>query len=629
MKFDATRGAADRERMDQSGDKALKAARVALERLRERVAALDGGFPAVARLDDALAPTLAIAGEEGAGKSTLVNAIFGMPLVPTDANSPGTVASIAISADVTATPSYSVELHGSDERIVCADRSVFASYLLQRENPHNTKRVSQGVIQAAGPAWADGARLVDLPGLEGLSETLEQDVAAALPGSGRALLVLNDRNAAPGLRVASRIKALGGNVIAVIVNLRSSKLLDDETRKALAGDIAAGNISRIRAFVCEALERLGFDIPAACVFAIHLPAMRELELAANVTMNAPAHAAEVARFAAWFRASFGRAGAGARISQALEIASAVIDEHCRAGQAEMALLAGLRRGDAAAAAGAAAALAQRRKRLPGRWREALRQAGDVAAAERSSIAVQSAIQRLKAQLTDLHRNCRASLPVERWKWDVADENRIAAVLSREAAGAACEFQRQRDLALEAYHDVCRRAAEAVVEDDDILKTIEAPLHKADFASKQLWQAPRFEAGKRAILGLEWMWSAASIDRMLHEISHAEMTIDASRKGRIVTEFRNQLKMRRAAHYDGLRKRLDRIAAIAADPAHPALLAAERASKQKSDLVKDAQLSSAKCRRMLGRLTESDRIHAAKADEQRAKSERTAAREIKR
>jgi hypothetical protein len=618
--------------MEHSGEKALRAARAALERLRDALAALDAyragtraasghkaDLPTLRGIDRLLAPTLAIAGEEGAGKSTLVNAIFGLPLVPTDANSPGTVAPIAIAADVSAPLSYVVERYGSDDRIECADRSAFASYLLQRENPDNTKRVRQGVIRAAGPQWADGLQLIDLPGLGGISEAVQQEVAAALGHVESALLVINDRNAAPGLKVAGRLKALGGNVDAVIINLRSSKLLDDETRQAFSDEMIAANISAIRSFVGEAAERLGFDIPAARIFAIHLPAMRELALVRNADMNAPAHADEAARFAAWLHAGYGREGAGARLSQALEIASTIIDDHVRAEQDEIALLAGIRRGDPASIEQAGAALERRRKLLSARWSEALKRAGADAAAEVASAHIERAIQSLKTCLTELHQTCRASLSTEKLHWDAGDRNRIAITLSRGAAGAARELERHRDTALKIYLDVCKKAAEAVAEDDDILSLIHVPIESADFGSARLWREPHFEVEQGGFLGFEWAWSAPSIDRMLREIRHIEMTIDASREGPIATAFQTQMKARRAAQHACLEERLDMIAAMIADPDHPALLAAERASKRRSELIGEAQDARAKCRRAMNQLNEIDRVRLEKDPRQRAVS----------
>jgi hypothetical protein len=588
---------------DHAHDKARKAARAALERLRDSLNALVGCRAAsdLTSIDRILAPTLAVAGENGAGKSTLVNAIFGLPLAPTDANAPA-AAPIVIDADDSAPPSYVVERSGTEGGVRCADRDAFAGFLYRGENLGNATGLIQGLIRAAGPHLAGGFRLFELPDLEGAPEPVQQAVAALLHSAGRAILVINDRNAAPGLRIASRLKGLGRGVDALIINLRSSKLLEDETREPLAYEVAAENIAAVRSFVCEQLKKTGFEIPPGNVFAIYLPAMRGLKLVKNAGMNAPAHADEAQRFAAWFRAAYGAETDGARFAQALKTADALVDEERLAGERAIALLAGLRRCDQSSVAQAEAALDRHRARLSNKWSEALLRAGEEAAAERAVAVLADAVQRLKNRLADLHQGSRASLPDDKWKWDVADRDRIAAALSRETAAAAAEFERCREREIEAYLDVCEKAAEAVgADDDDGLKFLQVAVDAAPVAPRPLWQAPHFEVAAPGFLGLDWLWSLSSIDGMLRRIFHAEMILDPTAEGPFAGRFQTQLADCREAQFARLRRRLDAIAAIIADPDHPALIAARRAAERRSGLLDEARGAAAALRKALDAL----------------------------
>ncbi len=120
---------------------------------------------------------LVVVGGEGQGKSTLINAILGVAVTPEEASQPGTVAPVFITQGPSAEPIYSVRFGDADApRVV--DRAAFHRLLLQAENRNNVEDVRAGYVQMRHVLLQRGLRIVDMPGVEGISANIADDAKA-------------------------------------------------------------------------------------------------------------------------------------------------------------------------------------------------------------------------------------------------------------------------------------------------------------------------------------------------------------------------------------------------------------------------------------------------------------------
>ncbi|MDI1461051.1 dynamin family protein [Catellatospora sp. KI3] len=136
---------------------------------------------------------LVIAGGEGAGKSTLINALLGGEVSPTSDGWPGTVAPVYFSHGPQRTPRYLLVLHASDGTVAEreTDRAGFDRHLLQEHNPDNTLGVLRGEVTLDHPLLRSGLRLVDLPGAQGVSAQVAEATRQLLTGTACTLVLVS------------------------------------------------------------------------------------------------------------------------------------------------------------------------------------------------------------------------------------------------------------------------------------------------------------------------------------------------------------------------------------------------------------------------------------------------------
>ena len=181
---------------------------------------------------DASRLNLVVIGAEGHGKSTLINAITGSTLSPIAEQYPGTVAPVYLeygASDEAAR--YVTTLDGKDTPVThrCADEQEFSTYLLQEMNPDNEKKVLAAVIQVNHPMLANGLRLVDMPGVEGVSSKVSTDAARFVDEQAHAVLVVcRGREYAPLARVARALTARERLEVDACVSNQSVQFFEED-----------------------------------------------------------------------------------------------------------------------------------------------------------------------------------------------------------------------------------------------------------------------------------------------------------------------------------------------------------------------------------------------------------------
>jgi len=163
-----------------------------LEHLARRLVSLSSDWPELAKRAERLAERIAtqqfhiaVLGEFKRGKSTLVNALIGQPLLPS-----GVVPLTAVATEVHfgATTTTVVFLDGR-RTIITPD--ALGDYVTEQGNPANAKgvdRVEVGVIADLG---VPGLVVVDTPGIGSVNEHNTTAAHAALAGCDAAVLVLS------------------------------------------------------------------------------------------------------------------------------------------------------------------------------------------------------------------------------------------------------------------------------------------------------------------------------------------------------------------------------------------------------------------------------------------------------
>ena len=169
-------------------------------------AEIDGRLSQVVQAVDSSRLNLVVIGAEGHGKSSFINAATGLDVTPRSEQQPGTVAPVYLEWAAGDAPHFSVVLDDDAGERPCRDRREFDEYLLQDANPDNGKRVIAGWVRFDHPMLRNGLRLVDMPGVEGVSREVSADAARFIAEHAHAVIaVCRDRGYGPLTRVADRL----------------------------------------------------------------------------------------------------------------------------------------------------------------------------------------------------------------------------------------------------------------------------------------------------------------------------------------------------------------------------------------------------------------------------------------
>jgi GTP-binding protein EngB required for normal cell division len=172
---------------------------------------------------------LVVAGEFKRGKSSIINALLGEPLLPA-----GVVPLTSVVTAVRAGPQvrFQVELRGGKRLTI--EPTALGEYATERGNPANAKGVECVIIDHPSPWLANGVSLVDTPGIGSVYERNTDETRKYLPQADAVLFVasVDQPVSRAELDFLEDISAHAGKVFCLLN--KTDYLRPEELREALA-----------------------------------------------------------------------------------------------------------------------------------------------------------------------------------------------------------------------------------------------------------------------------------------------------------------------------------------------------------------------------------------------------------
>lgn len=228
-------------------------------------------FEEAAKAVDDCRLNLVVLGAEGVGKSTLVNALLGAPVTPQEGIQPGTVVPVVVEWADTDSVRYSVALDTLPVReIGCADFDAFSDYVLSDRNHDNHKRVLRGHVRMRNSLLENGVRLVDVPGLEGVSSRVAEQLHEFLGKEAHTVIgVCRDRFYGPLFRATEQWAGTDLRFAALVANWSFDAWGRNADRQETWMEECRTAVRRVMAEDSDA------EVDPANVFVLHLPTLLE------------------------------------------------------------------------------------------------------------------------------------------------------------------------------------------------------------------------------------------------------------------------------------------------------------------------------------------------------------------
>jgi GTP-binding protein EngB required for normal cell division len=165
-----------------------------------------------------------VTGEAKRGKSTLVNALLGRPVLPAGVT-PLTAVPITVREPEPGAPE-DIEVAFADGRVLRQPLGALPDFGTERGNPGNCRQVSSITVAVTAPVLARGVEIVDTPGLGSVHAHNTAAAQRALPTLDAAIVVLA---ADPPVSAAERdlIGQVSGLSAAMFVVLNKADYLDE------------------------------------------------------------------------------------------------------------------------------------------------------------------------------------------------------------------------------------------------------------------------------------------------------------------------------------------------------------------------------------------------------------------
>jgi GTP-binding protein EngB required for normal cell division len=215
-----------------------------LVEFRQRIASL------VSRLEDE-ALEVALFGRVSSGKSSLLNALLGDPILPVGVN-PIT----AVPTQLRYGPALRAAVTYGDGRSEIVSVDEFAKLVTELGNPGNLRNVARALVEVPSPRLKQGIILVDTPGLGSLARKGAAETLAYLPQCDLALLLI-DAGTSLNDEDLGTLRLLCESGIPTLVLLSKADLLSQE------------DLSRVSAYIQSQIEQeLGLTLAVHAVSAM-------------------------------------------------------------------------------------------------------------------------------------------------------------------------------------------------------------------------------------------------------------------------------------------------------------------------------------------------------------------------
>jgi hypothetical protein len=177
---------------------------------------------------------LVAAGQFKRGKSTVINALLGEPLVPAGVVPLTSVITVIQSGRAPA--AYATLRYGQKRPIQIAE---LGEYVTERGNPANMKSVERVVIEHPSPWLADGVRLVDTPGIASVYEHNTDETRKYLPQADAVLFIasVDQPVSRAELDFLRDIRRYAGKIFCLLN--KTDYLRPDELQESLAFSVHA------------------------------------------------------------------------------------------------------------------------------------------------------------------------------------------------------------------------------------------------------------------------------------------------------------------------------------------------------------------------------------------------------
>ena len=180
---------------------------------------------------------IAVVGEFKSGKSTLINALVGRPLLPT-----GVLPLTAVVTEVRHGPEALIVIFADGRREQHAIDEV-AHYVTEKDNPHNERGVDRAIMTVESDLLAPGLVLVDTPGLGSVHTHNTEATDAELDRLAGAIVVLS-AEAPCSEQEAALVERLARRSVRTFFVLNRVDTLDD-TDVAIVADFVSDQLAEI------------------------------------------------------------------------------------------------------------------------------------------------------------------------------------------------------------------------------------------------------------------------------------------------------------------------------------------------------------------------------------------------